>query len=67
MSLNGATAVCPQRPTEPSLLIRPDEVDRFDRGGGVATIPCVGKWNSEKAVVTTGQTVFQPGTACPCS
>ncbi|MET9973116.1 hypothetical protein ABZZ80_46550, partial [Streptomyces sp. NPDC006356] len=38
-------------PAAPNLLIHPDEVERFDRGGGVATIPYVGKWNSEKAVM----------------
>ena len=57
--------MCTDRPAEPNLLIRPDEVERFDRGGGVATIPYVGKWNSGTAVVTTGQTVFQPGTGLP--
>ncbi|MFD9195335.1 cupin domain-containing protein [Streptomyces phaeochromogenes] len=53
------------KPAAPNLLIRPDEVERFDRGGGVATIPYVGKWNSGQAVITTGQTVFQPGTGLP--
>ncbi|MFD7500115.1 cupin domain-containing protein [Streptomyces sp. NPDC059850] len=53
------------KPPAPNLLIHPDEVERFDRGGGVATIPYVGKWNSETAVITTGQTVFQPGTGLP--
>ncbi|MEU1513289.1 cupin domain-containing protein [Streptomyces sp. NPDC005811] len=57
--------MCTAQPTAPNLLIRPDEVERFDRGGGVATLPYVGKWNSEKALVTTGQTVFQPGTGLP--
>ncbi|CAL9336658.1 hypothetical protein SUDANB1_00176 [Streptomyces sp. enrichment culture] len=52
-------------PAEPNLLIHPGEVERFDRGGGVATIPYVGKWNSGTAVITTGQTVFQPGTGLP--
>ncbi|MFE4540912.1 cupin domain-containing protein [Streptomyces scopuliridis] len=56
--------MCPQ-PAEPHLLIDPDEVERFDRGGGVATLPYVGKWNSGDAVITTGQTVFQPGTGPP--
>ncbi|WP_327693200.1 cupin domain-containing protein [Streptomyces sp. NBC_00459] len=53
------------KPAEPNLLIDPDEVERFDRGGGVATLPYVGKWNSGTAVITTGQTVFQPGTGLP--
>ncbi|MEU8750414.1 cupin domain-containing protein [Streptomyces chartreusis] len=57
--------MCPHRPTAPALLIHPDEVARFDRGGGVATIPYVGKWNSDRATVTTGQTVFQTGTGLP--
>jgi HTH-type transcriptional regulator, repressor for puuD len=52
-------------PTAPSLLIHPDEVTRFDRGGGVATLPYVGKWNSRTASITTGQTVFQPGNGLP--
>ncbi|GHH25327.1 cupin domain-containing protein [Streptomyces lanatus] len=47
------------------LLIHPDKVERFDRGGGVATVPYVGKWNSATAVITTGQTVFRPGTGLP--
>ncbi|WP_327593169.1 cupin domain-containing protein [Streptomyces chartreusis] len=57
--------MCPHRPTVPALLIHPDEVAPFDRGGGVATIPYVGRWNSDRATVTTGQTVFQPGTGLP--
>ncbi|ULR52656.1 cupin domain-containing protein [Streptomyces deccanensis] len=48
-----------------SLIVNPDEVERFDRGGGVATLPYVGKWNSETSVITTGQTLFQPGTGLP--
>ena len=55
----------PTRPTPPSLLIRPDEVEPFDRGNGVATIPYVGKWNCEINRVTTGQTQFAPGTGLP--
>lgn len=47
------------------LLIHPEKVERFDRGGGVATVPYVGKWNSATAVITTGQTVFRPGTGLP--
>ncbi|BBC35686.1 uncharacterized protein SGFS_069800 [Streptomyces graminofaciens] len=52
-------------PTPPNLLIDPADVERFDRGGGVATLPYVGRWNSATAVITTGQTVFQPGTGLP--
>jgi HTH-type transcriptional repressor of puuD len=49
----------------PNLLIRPDDVVPFDRGGGVITIPYVGKWNSEQNLVTTGQTVFEVGRGLP--
>jgi len=53
------------QPQSPSLLVRPAEVEAFDRGNGVATIPYVGKWNSEVTTVTTGVTSFAPGTAIP--
>ena len=52
-------------PTEPNLLITPSEVEPFDRGNGVATIPYVGKWNCADNKITTGQTTFQPGTGLP--
>jgi quercetin dioxygenase-like cupin family protein len=48
-----------------SLLIRPDQVLPFDRGNGVVTIPYVGRWNAEDNRITTGQTVFAPGTGLP--
>lgn len=51
--------------TPPNLLITPDEVQRFDRGNGVTTIPYVGKWNCESNLVTTGQTRFEVGTGLP--
>jgi HTH-type transcriptional repressor of puuD len=51
--------------TSPSLLVNPDCVVPFDRGGGVVTIPYVGRWNSEQATVTTGTTEFAPGTGLP--
>lgn len=53
------------QPQSPSLLVRPGEVEAFDRGNGVATVPYVGKWNSELTTVTTGVTSFAPGTAIP--
>lgn len=55
----------PTQPTAPNLLIRPDEVEPFDRGNGVATIPYVGKWNCSDNCITTGQTTFQVGTGLP--
>ena len=52
-------------PAAPNLLIRPDEVEPFDRGNGVRTIPYVGKWNCATNCVTTGQTQFAEGTGLP--
>jgi HTH-type transcriptional repressor of puuD len=48
-----------------SLLIRPGEVEPFDRGNGVVTIPYVGRWNADENRITTGQTAFAPGTGLP--
>lgn len=56
--------MCDQ-PQDPSFLIHPDKVEKFDRGGGVVTIPYVGKWNSQQNLVTTGQTVFEVGRGLP--
>jgi HTH-type transcriptional repressor of puuD len=52
-------------PSPPNLLITPEDVEPFDRGNGVATIPYVGKWNCEINALTTGQTTFQVGTGLP--
>jgi quercetin dioxygenase-like cupin family protein len=52
-------------PLPPNLLITPDEVEAFDRGNGVVTIPYVGVWNCEDNHVTTGQTQFSVGTGLP--
>ena len=51
----------PDRP----MVIRAGQVERFDRGAGVVTLPYVGRWNAEGNRVTTGITVFGPGTAIP--
>jgi mannose-6-phosphate isomerase-like protein (cupin superfamily) len=47
------------------MVIRAGQVARFDRGAGVVTLPYVGRWNAEGNRVTTGITVFAPGTAIP--
>jgi quercetin dioxygenase-like cupin family protein len=52
-------------PASPTLLIRPSQIEPFDRGSGVVTIPYVGRWNSAVNSITTGITVFQPGTGIP--
>jgi HTH-type transcriptional repressor of puuD len=54
-----------QHPPRPNLLLDPAAIVPFDRGGGVVTIPYVGKWNSEQNLVTTGQTQFQVGKGLP--
>ena len=48
-----------------TLIVRPDEIEVFDRGSGVRTIPYVGSWNSEGNGVTTGTTTFAVGTEIP--
>jgi hypothetical protein len=60
-----STAPEPTQPVPPSMVLRPEEIERFDRGNGVVTIPFVGKWNCEGNRVTTGMTVFSPGTGIP--
>jgi quercetin dioxygenase-like cupin family protein len=47
------------------MVLRQDQIEPFDRGSGVKTIPLVGKWNVEGNQVTTGITVFGPGTGIP--
>jgi HTH-type transcriptional regulator, repressor for puuD len=51
--------------TSPPMVMRAGSIERFDRGAGVATLPYVGKWNAEGNLVTTGITVFEPGTGIP--
>ena len=55
----------PRQPAAPSMVLRPEEIERFDRGSGVVTVPFVGKWNCAENKVTTGMTVFAPGTGIP--
>jgi HTH-type transcriptional repressor of puuD len=52
------------RVSDPKVL-RPREIELFDRGTGVKTIPLVGKWNAQGNKITTGITIFAPGTALP--
>jgi quercetin dioxygenase-like cupin family protein len=47
------------------MILHPDEIERFDRGNGVKTVPLVGKWNTRGNKVTTGMTIFAPGTGIP--
>ena len=53
------------QPYGPSMVLRPEHIETFDRGSGVVTLPFVGKWNCESNRVTTGMTTFGPGTAIP--
>jgi HTH-type transcriptional repressor of puuD len=47
------------------MIFHPKDIPLFDRGGGVATVPLVGKWNCVGNKVTTGMTIFPPGMAIP--
>jgi succinate-semialdehyde dehydrogenase/glutarate-semialdehyde dehydrogenase len=49
----------------PRLVIRPGEVEVFDRGSGVRTVPYVGGWNCASNKITTGTTIFAVGTEIP--
>src|SRR5947207_1729879 len=51
--------------SEAPMVLHPDRIEAFDRGSGVKTIPLVGKWNAQENKVTTGMTVFGPGTGIP--
>jgi 3-isopropylmalate dehydrogenase len=47
------------------LVLRSAEIEPFDRGTGVRTLPYVGKWNAEGNRVTTGITEFPVGAGIP--
>jgi len=47
------------------MVLHPQQIEPFDRGNGVQTIPLLGKWNAEGNRVTTGITTFGPGTGIP--
>jgi HTH-type transcriptional repressor of puuD len=47
------------------LVLRQAEIEPFDRGTGVRTLPYVGKWNAEENMVTTGITEFPMGAGIP--
>jgi HTH-type transcriptional repressor of puuD len=49
----------------PGRVLHPDQIEPFDRGTGVSTLPLVGKWNTVGNMVTTGITSFEPGTGIP--
>jgi len=64
----GPGEVGAQPSTHHCLVLRPSEIEVFDRGSGVKTVPFVGKWNTpanETNRVTTGMTVFGKGTGIP--
>jgi 3-isopropylmalate dehydrogenase len=47
------------------LVLRYAEIEPFDRGTGVRTLPYVGKWNADQNKVTTGVTEFPAGAGIP--
>ena len=59
--------IAPAPPVDPGtpLIIRRAALHALDRGGGVHTLPYLGRWNSLAATLTTGETVFVPGSGLP--
>ena len=53
------------QPLPPSMILRPGQIEAFDRGGGAVTLPFVGRWNCETNTVTTGMTRFAVGSGIP--
>jgi HTH-type transcriptional regulator, repressor for puuD len=51
--------------TSDPMVLHPAEIELFDRGTGVKTIPLVGKWNADGNRITSGITIFAPGTGIP--
>jgi LDH2 family malate/lactate/ureidoglycolate dehydrogenase/mannose-6-phosphate isomerase-like protein (cupin superfamily) len=51
--------------TDTPLVLRYAEIEPFDRGTGVRTVPYVGKWNAAGNTVTTGITEFPAGAGIP--
>jgi mannose-6-phosphate isomerase-like protein (cupin superfamily) len=47
------------------MVLRAADIEPFDRGTGVITLPFVGKWNAHGNTITTGITSFEPGTQIP--
>ena len=54
-----------RQPAPPSMVLRPEEIERFDRGNGVVTVPLVGRWNCADNRLTSGTTTFAAGTGLP--
>jgi 3-isopropylmalate dehydrogenase len=61
----GGAAVTANLTPDAPLVLRPAEIEPFDRGTGVRTLPYVGKWNAERNRVTTGITEFPAGAGIP--
>jgi 3-isopropylmalate dehydrogenase len=61
----GGAAVTADLGPDAPLVLRQGEIEPFDRGTGVRTLPYVGKWNAEQNRVTTGVTEFPPGAGIP--
>lgn len=46
-------------------IIKTDKVPLLDRGGGVVTIPLVTRHSDDKALITTGISIYPEGTGAP--
>jgi quercetin dioxygenase-like cupin family protein len=49
----------------PPQVLHQSDIEPVDRGTGVKTLPFIGKWNVVGNKVTTGITIFNPGTGIP--
>jgi len=45
-----------------TLILHPGEIPAIARGSGIRTYPLVGKWNTIGSQLTSGITLFGPGT-----
>jgi quercetin dioxygenase-like cupin family protein len=50
------------RAADRPLILHPNEIGEIDRGGGIRTRRLVGKWNTGEGHLTSGITLFAPGT-----
>jgi HTH-type transcriptional regulator, repressor for puuD len=55
----------PDQAVSAPQVLHPADIEPFDRGTGVKTLPLIGKWNTQGNKVTTGITIFGPGTQIP--
>jgi HTH-type transcriptional regulator, repressor for puuD len=50
------------QPSHDPFVVRSGAVEPIARGGGIQTVPLVGRWNNDSTRLTSGMTTFVPGT-----